>query len=197
VNDPYLVAMDVNRDSELCGQCYIRGDVTEIDASGGFIKHHEQYEELFESKKRVMNCVDCHNPHQTVKYAAKTDAKAIKTTCENCHFEQAQFQKIQFIKHTGGCIYCHMPRASPSALADPEHYTADVHTHLMAINPSAISQFDEAGNFSQPYLSLDYVCKQCHGPDGSSGELPDEVLVDVATGYHDRDLAGSVTRDTQ
>jgi hypothetical protein len=197
VNDPYLVAMDVTRDSELCGQCHIRGDVTEIDASGGFIKHHEQYEELFESKKRVMNCVDCHNPHQTVKYAAETDGKGIKTACENCHFEQAQYQKIQYIKHAGGCINCHMPRVTKSALGDPERYTGDVRTHLMAINPLSTSQFDDDGNFSQPYLSLDYVCKQCHTAEGSGGELTDEILVEVAKGYHDQGLAGSVTRDSQ
>ena len=51
VNDPLLVSMEIDRDSELCGKCHRRGDVTEIDASGGFIRHHEQYEELFESKK--------------------------------------------------------------------------------------------------------------------------------------------------
>ena len=84
VNDPY-VPSTIDRDSELCGTCHRRGDVTEIDASDGFIRHHEQYEELFESKKRVMRCVDCHDPHQTVKYASK--GLGIKTDCENCHFE--------------------------------------------------------------------------------------------------------------
>ena len=67
----------------------------------------------------------------------------------------------------------------------------------MAINPSATSQFDETGNFSQPYLTVDYVCKQCHGVNGSSGELADEILLEVATGYHDPELAGTVTRDSQ
>ena len=42
VSDPsnaqLLPAVDCS--SELCGQCHIRGDVTEIDSSGIFIKHH-------------------------------------------------------------------------------------------------------------------------------------------------------------
>jgi hypothetical protein len=193
VNDPYLESMTVDRDSEACGQCHRRNVVTEVDASDGFISHHEQYEELFQSKKRVMDCVNCHDPHKPVKY----EGIGIKTACENCHFEQAEFQKIQYIRHAGGCINCHMPRITKSALGDPERYTGDVRTHLMAINPFSTEQFDEDGNLSQPYLSLDYVCKQCHTEDGSGGELSDEVLVDVATGYHNRDLAGSVTRDSQ
>jgi hypothetical protein len=90
-----------------------------------------------------------------------------------------------------------MPRATKNALADPERYTSDVRTHLMAINPYASSQFDDDGNFSEPYLTLNYVCKQCHAADGFGGELADEILVEVATGYHDQELAGSVTRDTQ
>jgi hypothetical protein len=194
VNDPYLVAMTVDRDSELCRQCHSRGDTAKIEAEDGFIRNYQQHDELFVSKKRVMDCVDCHNPHQTVRYA---EGLAIKTGCDNCHFEQAQFQKIQYINHAGGCINCHMPRATKNALADPERYTSDVRTHLMAINPYASSQFDDDGNFSEPYLTLNYVCKQCHAADGFGGELADEILVEVATGYHDQELAGSVTRDTQ
>jgi hypothetical protein len=34
----------------------------------GFIDHNRRCGELFSSKKRVMECVDCHNPHETVKY---------------------------------------------------------------------------------------------------------------------------------
>jgi len=193
VNNPYLVPMNVNRDSELCGQCHSRGDATKVEAQDGFIQNYQQYDELFQSKKRVMDCVDCHNPHQTVKYAR---GLAIKTECQDCHFEQAQFQKIQFITHAN-CISCHMPQATKSALDDPERYTGDVHTHLMAINPYTTSQFDDDGNFSKPYLTLDSVCKQCHAVNGFGGELTDEILVNAATDYHSRELAGSVTRDTQ
>ena len=191
VNNPQLVSMKIDRDAELCGQCHQLGEINKIAAQDGFIQAEQQYGELFQSKKRVMDCIDCHDPHQSVKYA---QGPSIKTDCENCHFEQAEFQKIQFIRHAGGCINCHMPRATKSAVADPESHTADIHTHLMAINPFATSQFDEEGNFSQPYLTLDTVCKSCHYEDGPGGLLSDEELVDVAVGYHDRDQAGTVTR---
>ncbi len=189
VNNPQLISMEIDRDAEACGQCHRRGDVTEIDASGGFIKHHEQYEELFESKKRVMDCVNCHDPHQTVKYSK---GLGIKTPCQNCHFEKSEFQKIQYIDHGGGCIFCHMPKVTKSALGDSERFTGDIRTHLMAINPRSTSQFDDDGNFSQPYLSLDFACKGCHHEGGTGGVMPDEQLVEAATGYHNPDLAGSI-----
>ena len=69
VNDPYLVDMKIVRDAEMCGACHSHGDATKIDAMDGFIVDQQQYAELFASKKRVMRCVDCHNPHQTVKHA--------------------------------------------------------------------------------------------------------------------------------
>ncbi|RME70234.1 MAG: hypothetical protein D6784_17020 [Chloroflexi bacterium] len=185
--NPYLVEMKVDRDSELCGSCHRRGEVESIDAKGGFIKHHEQYEELFESKKRVMRCVDCHNPHETVKYAKKL---GIRTACENCHFENAKFQKITDRKHAE-CVDCHMPRVTKSALGDPARFSGDIRTHLMAINPFSTSQFDEEGKFSQPYLSLDFACKSCHYEGGPASVVSDEELVDMAVGYHDRDKAGS------
>ncbi|MBW7882978.1 MAG: hypothetical protein H3C34_10130 [Caldilineaceae bacterium] len=187
VNSPYLVRMEVDRDSELCGQCHRRGDVTEIDAKGGFIQHHEQYEELFESKKRVMRCVDCHDPHQTVKYAK---GLGIKTACENCHFQNADYQKITDRKHAQ-CVDCHMPRVTKSAVGDLARFSGDIRTHLMAINPNATSQFDKEGAFAQPYLALDFACKGCHNEDGRGPVLEDARLIDVAIGFHDRDLAGS------
>jgi hypothetical protein len=192
VNNPQLVSMEVNRDGEACGQCHRRGDVTQIDAKGGFIQHHEQYEELFGSKKRVMDCVDCHNPHVTVKYAQKETG--IKTPCETCHFNEAEYRKIKYIRHGGDCINCHMPRVTKSAVGDAEAFTGDIRTHLMAINPRGVSQFDEAGEFSQPYLSLEFACKSCHHEGGRGGVVPDERLIEVATGYHNPDLSGSITK---
>ncbi|MCL4831487.1 MAG: hypothetical protein KJZ86_03565 [Caldilineaceae bacterium] len=191
VNDPYLVEMPINRDSETCGACHRRGDVTEIDAKDGFIQHHEQYEELFESKKRVMDCVDCHNPHQTVKYAAK--GEGIKTECENCHFENEEYQKINDRRHAT-CIDCHMPMVTKSALGDATRFTGDVRTHLMAINPLAKSQFDKEGTFSQPYLALDFACRGCHYDGGKGAELTDEELQAAALNFHDRELSGSLNK---
>ena len=84
-----------------------------------------------------------------------------------------------------------MPRITKSAVSDPARFTGDVRTHLMAINPAGKSQFDKDGNFSQPYVTLDFACKGCHNEDGRGPVLPDERLQQVATGFHDRDQAGS------
>ncbi len=189
VNNPQLIAMKVDRDAEACGKCHSRGDVTKIDAQNGFIQHHEQYEELFGSKKRVMDCVNCHDPHQPTKYA---EGLGVKTPCENCHSEQAEFQKIKYIRHGGDCVNCHMPRVTQSAVADPARHTGDMRTHLMAINPLATSQFDKEGKFAQPYISLEFACKGCHYEGGLGGVVPDEQLIETATGYHNRDQSGSI-----
>jgi len=189
VNDPMAYALPIDRDSELCGQCHIRDGVTEINASGGFIKHHEQYEEAFQSKKRgAMRCVDCHDPHETVKYAKGVGQK---TDCESCHLAEEKYQKITDRTHAE-CIDCHMPRASKSALGDPERYTGDLRTHIFAINPDQIGQFTEDGSASLSYLGLDFACKSCHYDGGPASVETDEDLIDLAVGYHERDQIGSL-----
>ena len=191
VNDPYLVEMPINRDSETCGTCHSQGDVLKIESHDGFIENYQQYDELFASKKRVMDCVDCHNPHQTVKYATK--GQGIKTDCDSCHFENAEYQKINDRRHAN-CVDCHMPVVTVSALGDPARFTGDVRTHLMAINPLAESQFDKDGAFAQPYLALDFACRGCHYDGGKGAELTDEELQAAALGFHDRNLSGSLNK---
>ena len=190
VNDPYFVEMPVEREAELCGECHTLGDLTTVEASNGFLEHNNQYGELFTSKKRVMECVDCHNVHATTKYGK---GLAIKSECDVCHFQQAENQKITDRRHAQ-CIDCHMPMATLSAVGDPAQHAADVRTHLFAINPLAPTQLNEDGDASNPYLALEFTCKGCHYEDGRGGALPDEQLVEVATGFHDRELAGSLNR---
>jgi len=192
VNDPYQVSMTIDRDSQLCGECHTRDEVAEIGASDGFIQSHQQVDELFSSKKLVMRCVDCHNPHETVKYAS--GGLAVKNDCESCHFEQDTYQKITDRRHAR-CVDCHMPRATKSAVGDPEQFSADMRSHLMAINPHETSQFDEDGAFSQPYLALEFACRNCHREDGRADNLTDEELQEIAIGFHDRDLAGSANEE--
>ncbi|RME99677.1 MAG: hypothetical protein D6768_14555 [Chloroflexi bacterium] len=190
VNAPKQVDMKIDRDGESCGQCHRRGDVTEIDASGGFIKHHEQFEEMFQSSKRVMNCVDCHDPHQTVKYAKGV---GMKTPCQNCHFDEADYQKITDRKHAE-CLDCHMPRVTKSALGNADAHTGDIRTHLFAINPRATAQFSDDGSTAQPYLTLQFACRSCHFEGGPATFVSDEALSEMALGYHDRALSGSANK---
>jgi hypothetical protein len=192
VNDPYLVSLTVERDSEACATCHSWGEPYQLEATAeGFIHSYQQYDELFLSTKRVMDCVDCHNPHQGTRGEGR--GLSIKTDCETCHIEAATYQRINDRRHAS-CVDCHMPYMSQNALAAPDLYKADVRTHLMAINPHESDQLDRDGAFVQPYLTVDASCKGCHNAEARAGELPDERLVEVATGYHDRDLAGSENR---
>lgn len=191
-NDPYLARMVVERDSETCGACHTYGSATVLEAADGFIHNYQQYDELFLSKKRVMDCADCHNPHQTTREGRGI---SIRTSCETCHLESADYQKITDRRHAA-CVDCHMPYATKSAVGDVELFAADVRTHMMSINPRSMEQFDEDDGvtFANAYLTIDFACKGCHNPEGRASERSDEELIEAATGYHDRDLAGSLNR---
>jgi hypothetical protein len=186
VNAPYQVSMAIVRDSAACGACHSRTEVTTIEAHDGFIDHNQQYSELFSSKKRVMACVDCHNPHQSTIYGDGAD----RSDCETCHFEQDEHQKITDRKHAS-CVDCHMPRITMSAVADPARFSGDVRTHMFAINPFAKTQFNKDGTQAEPDIAVEFACKGCHSEAGRAPVLEDARLLEVATGFHDRALAGS------
>ena len=56
-----IPAMD-DLDGSGCGSCHIRGDADTIPASGGFIRHHEQYNEHLAGPHASFDCTACHNP---------------------------------------------------------------------------------------------------------------------------------------
>ena len=185
--NPYGVRMVVDRDSELCGQCHRRGAPEQVDASSGFIKHHEQYEELFQSKHIALKCVDCHDPHAGVVQLRKTGEQTTRTQCENCHFQQAKYQNSEVHKAVGvACIDCHMPRIVKSAWGNADKFTGDIRTHLMAIDPDQAGQFTEDGKFALSQISLDFACRHCHVEGGKATPKTDEQLRERATGYHSR-----------
>jgi predicted CXXCH cytochrome family protein len=176
--NPFGVALKINRDSEECGACHRRGDVESVNASGGFIKHHEQYEELYQSKHITIDCVICHDPHSGVVQLRKADEQTTRTSCINCHYQNRENNHIQL-----PCIECHMPRITKSAVGDITRFTGDIRTHLMAIDATQIDTFDEEGNLVSGQVGLDFACKHCHIP-GSGFEKADEALIDMAEGIH-------------
>ena len=184
-----LELMLVDRDPAACGKCHLRGSPTSIDASGGFIKHHEQWEEMYQTKKKAMDCVSCHNPHESSRYkdATTSPTKGITTTCESCHYQEAQ-GAVKVAKHTATyptCITCHMPEAVKSAVGDATKWDGDVKSHLFRINTSATAkQFDTAGTKAMPYLTIGFACKQCHYSGGAATVKTDAVLSAAAKGYH-------------
>jgi hypothetical protein len=177
--------MKINRDAEACGECHRRGEVEEVDASGGFIQHHEQYEELFQSKHLVLDCVTCHDPHTGVVQLRQNDLPTTRTECENCHYKEKQYQAVD--KHPGfkvACIDCHMPRITKSAVGNADLFSADIRTHVMAIDPFQIGQFNEDGTVALSQISLDFACRHCHNPNGFANPKTDEELISAASGYH-------------
>ena len=181
--NPIAVRPVVDRDAESCGACHSRGSVEEVNASGGFIQHHEQYEELFQSKHITLDCEVCHDPHAGVVQLREANLPTVRTNCENCHFAEAQYEAGH--NNIGvDCIDCHMPRLTKSAVGDPEMFTGDLRTHMMAIDPLQVDQFNEDGTVALSQLSLSFACRSCHNPDGRATAVSDEELISVAVGYH-------------
>ncbi len=186
VADPYLVDMKIDRSAEQCGSCHYRTDPGVIPASGGYIKHHEQWNEMYHSKKHSMDCIDCHDPHASARYEDDTynPNKSIRADCSECHFQEAAYQDSIVMGSFLDCIDCHMPYATKSAVAVDE-WTGDVRTHLFAINTDATApQFSEDGSEAMPYVSVDFACRRCHHDGGTAVDYDDATMTEEADGYH-------------
>ncbi len=184
-NTPMAYSMEVDRDAEACGACHVRGDAEQVNAQNGFIQHHEQYEELFQSKHVVIDCVVCHDPHTGVVQLRQANLPTTRTQCENCHFAQAQNQANEVhIDLNVACMDCHMPRIVRSAVGNAEQFTGDIRTHLVAIDPTQVGQFNEDGTAALSQISLDFACRGCHNPDGLGRPKTDEELIQTAVQYH-------------
>ncbi|MFQ5692525.1 MAG: multiheme c-type cytochrome [Nitrospinota bacterium] len=141
----------------LCGRCHVRGKPGAIPARNGFIRHHEQYNELLASPHRALDCTTCHDPHKRAKFA-------IKIECERCHSTSAaEFAGSRMHLRGVQCIDCHMPEATKSAVAKGK-YRGDIRTHLYRINldPQA-RMFTKDGRFANGFLTVEFACLACHG----------------------------------
>ncbi|MBM3128528.1 MAG: hypothetical protein FJ009_07865 [Chloroflexi bacterium] len=187
VANPYNVDLKVTRDSELCGKCHRRGDVTKIEArTGPFVDHREQYDELYQSKHLALKCVDCHNPHLGVVQLRQANKQTTRTTCDTCHFKEARQQASA--AHTAvkvQCIDCHMPRLiGSSASVDAAKFAGDIRSHVFAIDPEATAQFTADGKFLISQVGLDWACKSCHIQGGKASVKTDAELKARAKNYH-------------
>lgn len=156
---------------ENCGECHRRGDVAQIDAKGGLIRHHEQYEDLLASPHKLFGCTTCHDPHKGTRYQLG-GYKGEEATCKKCHTNvkinvaaKAKFQ----------CRDCHMPYAGKSAMAikiqtaDGVVPQGDIKSHIFRIMVDpAWNMFTDDGKFvrvdsdGKAYLSVDRACLTCH-----------------------------------
>jgi hypothetical protein len=185
VSDPQGIRMEIDRSSDLCGDCHDRGAQELVDAKGGFIEHHEQYEELFQSKHVTLDCVLCHDPHTGVEQLRQAGQQTTRTECESCHFKEAQYRKSM---ESVACIDCHMPFIGKSAWGSADKFTGDVRTHLMAIDVSTFDQFYTVTNadgttkdYALSQVGLNFACKSCHN---GGFALDDARLQEEAAGFH-------------
>jgi len=205
---PEEVMIYVDRDSQLCGSCHVRGGIGSIPASlkfdegdeiihgTSFTRHHEQFNEHFNSQHAALDCVTCHDPHLSVAYTDETynPNGGIIRECESCHFDEATYQASSYMRDNLECADCHMPWLSKSALAHPTlDYIGDVRSHSFAINTDVdapqfyLADPDDitSSPYTYPYITLDYACRHCHQA-GADSVLTDEQLEAEAFGYHDR-----------
>jgi Collagen triple helix repeat (20 copies)/Cytochrome c554 and c-prime len=188
VNNPYSFKPLINRDSEACSACHVRGGVEGVSTADGFIQHHDQYEDLFPSKHAVLDCVQCHDPHTGVVQLEMAGEQTTRTECQDCHLNEAKFQGNDVVhsRIRVRCVECHMPKIIQTAVGNPEQFTGDMRTHMVRIDPDLIEQFVETddGLVSEASLALNSACRHCHNPEGIGPEISDEELQEAAQGYH-------------
>ena len=180
---PGAFRLSIDTRSEACGRCHNRGGMNEqIPASGGFIRHHEQFNEMQATVHKVVECVTCHDPHLSVRYDDQTGVNPMKVECEDCHTGARQSildSPLAADKATMACIDCHMPRASKSALT-PSQFVGDIQTHIFKINPDSLAeQFDATGKFANQYLTSEYACLGCHTDPGDTKVWADTVYANI------------------
>lgn len=166
---PYDNPMLIDRSSEQCGECHFRTSPDIIPASNGFIRHHEQWNEIFATKHLSLQCVSCHNPHYGLHPNNPERSMAIINKCENCHLKETQSFAASDLPHYNAdveCIDCHMPQAAKSAVQQ-ETYVGDVRSHLMKINIDPTATLMKNETEANPYLTVEYTCLKsgCHDPD--------------------------------
>jgi len=168
---------DSNRVNFLCGTCHNRSYTSPINSSGGFIKHHEQWDEFVatEHYEEGMTCSTCHNPHQRVIW----EGGGIKMDCETCHPAQTS---VTNHGPSAGCIDCHMPFAAKSGTTrGGSGYKGDVRSHLFKIIPNTETMFTaDSSNVRddderEAALSPHFACLACHNDDGNINKTIEEA----------------------
>jgi hypothetical protein len=186
--------IDVDLTAAMCGNCHTRDAENHIDASGGFIKHHEQYDEMLHSphgeSRGDLGCVTCHDSHESTRH---TPELGVIKDCTDCH-DAATYDVALNDDHSTAevsCIDCHMSGAAKSGMKY-NAYKGDVKTHIFAINPAAVDAATGMFNADtghvmedangQVAVTLDFACMGCHVEVDGPMDLTE--LSTAATGIH-------------
>lgn len=168
--------------AEKCGKCHMRGtDPNVIPAEGGFIRHHEQYQEFLQSPHKNLDCITCHDSHVGRSQGIKVTAgqSEICATCHSTQVSEYQGNKMQLAGVK--CQDCHMGKATKSAIKNGP-YEADVWTHLFRINTNAdYTMFSADGKNAKNALSLEFACFRCHA---GANKAAYAALGTMGTAYH-------------
>jgi hypothetical protein len=196
LDDPDLSLISADPRAEMCGECHNRGGLdAPAPARNGFIRHHEQYNEMVSGGHRFLECVTCHDPHIGVR---GDQMGGLVRVCTDCHLN-VQTNHFSF----GGrpdCVDCHMPFATRSAVAFTP-YRGDVRTHVFEIHvgeETKDAMFENDALKRDFGVTLDFVCYQCHrdsaGVGGSGSQRSLAELAEASAGMHGGSTQLSMTR---
>ncbi len=175
--------MEVDETTAFCATCHSREPANKVQASDGYVRHQQQYNELLTSPHSRRTCITCHNPHESGE-------GSLNRTCQDCHSTQASSYEGTKMQAAGvDCVDCHMPRASKSGEPISPN-EADVRTHIFRIGTAAEDQdmFTEDGAFvrvddnGKARVNVDFACKSCHG-----GQSTDWLMAN-ATDFHNQEF---------
>lgn len=166
-----------------------------IAASGGFIRHHEQYDEILGIDPDTLdtvrseaflgshgNCMNCHNPHGSsvnVSNTAYTGMPGVDPTndgCLVCHGDYDPMARAGLGMQDLLCSDCHMPDLAKSAIvaiaAEADRPAqGDVRSHIFSIAlDSTQPQFTADGKFAYPAIDENWACRTCHN-NSDTGEI--------------------------
>jgi len=158
----------IDKTAEACGECHYRtfppgSEENGIPASGGWIKHHEQYNEFLASGSHgnFMECTTCHDPHKRAEFS-------IVRECKDCHGDiDTAYAMTPMADFGVECTDCHMPMATKSGQVTAPHQ-GDVMTHIFRIDtdPTA-NMFTEDGSLvaldseGRAAVTMDFACQKC------------------------------------
>ena len=197
---PSTANISKDTSKELCGSCHFRDSEHRIAASGGFIRHHEQYDELVNSPHRFMDCGQCHDPHKSV--VNELGGTTNGADCTVCHAGVAVLVP-EMQDHD--CDTCHMPKVSKSAIVtesfgDDTGFLGDIQSHTYKLNndPDA-PMFTEDGKFvlldaeGDAVIRVEYACGGCHNGSEAPAQTVDWMYANAAI-VHNGDLTTAVAR---